>query len=163
MSSSSSASPPPFYNGSPLNLDNVSVNSSDTDSDWEPTPPIHPPRDYSSDRFPEPTNSYFSHHRRPPGRAPGSPDHSSHSHRPHSPSQRPPMRNNTSSGFGKGKKRKNKVVNNKNKKNSNKNKKNRNSSNTIKVSGRTYKVQKGPRGGKFIRRGGKKVYISSKK
>ena len=78
---------------------------------------------------------------------------------------RPPMHNNTSSSFGKGKKRKNKVVNNKNKKNSNKNKNNKSSSSssTIKVSGRTYKVQKGPRGGKFIKRGGKKVYISSKK
>ena len=57
---------------------------------------------------------------------------------------RPRTRRRTSSnsGFGKGSK---------------------NSSNTIKVSGRTYKVQKGPRGGKFIRRGGKKVYLSSKK
>ena len=94
--------------------------------------------------------------RRRPPQNPGSPRYNNS----HSPSQRPPTRNNTSSGFGKGKKRKNKVVNNKNKKNSNKNKKNRS---TVKVSGRTYKVQKGPRGGKFIRRGGKKVYISSKK
>jgi len=92
------------------------------------------------------------------------PPRSSHPHRP--PPQpplavirddvhnRPHTRRHISGGFGKGKKRKNKVVNNKNKKSS---------SNTIKVSGRTYKVQKGPRGGKFIRRGGKKVYLSSKK
>ena len=155
MSSSSSASPPPFFNGSPLNLDNVSVNGSDTDSDWEPTPPIRPPRDYSSRRlFPEPLSS---HPHRPPPQPPLEVIRDDVHNRP-------PMRNNTSSGFGKGKKRKNKVVNNKNKKNSNKNKKNRSGgSSTVKVSGRTYKVQKGPRGGKFIRRGGKKVYISPKK
>ena len=52
---------------------------------------------------------------------------------------RPRTRRRISGGFGKG------------------------SSSTVKVSGRKYKVQKGPRGGKFIRRGGKKVYLSSKK
>jgi hypothetical protein len=57
---------------------------------------------------------------------------------------RPRTRRRISGGFGKGKK-------------------SSGGSSTVKVSGRAYKVQKGPRGGKFIRRGGKKVYISSKK
>ena len=143
MSNSSSPSP--------------SVDGSDTDVNWVFEMAVDPVLDDIPEANLEFHTPPSSHPHRPPPQPPLAVIRDDVHNRPHT-------RRRISGGFGKGKKRKNKVVNNKNKKNSNKNKKNRSGgSSTVKVSGSTYKVQKGPRGGKFIRRGGKKVYLSSKK
>ena len=134
---SSSSSPNPFLDGSDVDSDfEIEIEMDPVLHDIpEINDALHPPRS--------------SHPHHPPPQPPLAVIRDDVHNRPHT-------RRHISGGFGKGKKRKNKAVNNKNKKNSG-------GSSTVKVSGRTYKVQKGPRGGKFIRRGGKKVYLSSKK